>query len=458
MIRKIALIFASLFVVCANAAQKPNVIFIFADDLGYGDLGCYGHPYAKTPALDRLAKEGTRFTQAYVTGVTCCPSRTGLMTGKHPATFQKYMADFGFGDRVTITELLQKNGYRTGHFGKWHIGPTEKPGTYGIKVIQGKPDRNAGVDRATLGRDAYLIDGAIKFLKANAKEKQPFYMNVWGHISHFPVQPAKHFADRFKDVKVDEAKFGPELRKKFAECRALGGNVDEGMRNYLGDVFSMDQGIGRLLKVVDELGLRENTIVIFSSDHGPAPVKLADDRNKQPSRIAAARNMLGSAGPFRGGKHNQYEGGVRVPFIIRWPGHVPANRVNNTSVISFIDWLPTICKLTGTKNSMDDLDGENMADVWLGAKRTRTRPLFWRVSSANGQVSIRDDNWKYHHFRKQRGGPQLYDLSNDPAESHNLAEAHPEVVRQLHIKIDEWVEILPASYIKKEKRKPRPKK
>ena len=118
MIRKITLIFASLFVVCVNVAQKPNIIFIFADDLGYGDLACCGHPYAKTPSLDQLAREGTRFTQAYVTGVTCCPSRTGVMTGKYPATFAKYMSDHGFGDRVTITELLKRNGYRTGHFGK----------------------------------------------------------------------------------------------------------------------------------------------------------------------------------------------------------------------------------------------------------------------------------------------------------------------------------------------------
>ena len=120
----------------AIAERPPNIVFLFADDLGYGDLGCYGHPYARTPAIDQLAREGTRFNQFYVTGVTCNPSRTGLMTGLFPPRYPKYAADFGFGDRVTITELLQKRGYRTGHFGKWHIGPDSADGTDGINTVQ----------------------------------------------------------------------------------------------------------------------------------------------------------------------------------------------------------------------------------------------------------------------------------------------------------------------------------
>ena len=214
---RLTLILTGIFVVHTSVAQKPNIIFIFADDLGYGDLGCYGHPYAKTPSLDRLAKEGTRFTQAYVTGVTCCPSRTGMMTGKYPATFAKYMSDHGFGDRVTITELLKRNGYRTGHFGKWHIGPKTENGTYGIDVING--NKRDTKDRATRGRDAYIIDTAIEFLEANAKKGKPLYMNVWGHITHFPVQPPKAFSDQFKDVVVDESKFNSTMREKFQHCR-----------------------------------------------------------------------------------------------------------------------------------------------------------------------------------------------------------------------------------------------
>ena len=451
-----------LWLICAGgllAADKPNIIFIFADDLGYGDLRCYGHPYAKTPVLDQLAKDGTRFTQAYVTGVTCCPSRTGAMTGRHPARFARYMASHGFGNALTITELLKRNGYRTGHFGKWHIGPNTKPGTYGIDVINNNRGAARG-DKSTRGRDAHLVDGAIAFLKDNADNEQPFYLNVWGHITHFPVKPLPAFADQFANVKVEESEFGPEMKKKFAQCRELGGDVTTGMRHYLADVYSMDLGIGRLLKTVDDLGLRKNTIVVFSSDHGPAPVVLANEKNKAPNRIEFARNMLGTPGPFRGGKHTQWEGGVRVPFIIRWPGKVPSGRVNTTSVISFMDWLPTLCKITGTKNTATGLDGEDVSDIWLGAKRTRTTPLYWRNSSPGGTVSLRIGNWKYHGMRKQADGPQLYNLAKDPAESRNLVNEQPMLAKKLLRQAAQWAATLPKEYDKPEKpkKKGRPKR
>ena len=153
-----------------------------------------------------------------------------------------------------MAEALKKAGYTTGHFGKWHIGPETKNGTYGIDVINGK-DRDAR-GRAEHGRDAYIIDAAIEFLEANAKKDKPLYMNVWGHITHFPVLPSRKFSDKFKDVVVDESKFNATMHEKFQHCRELRGDIDEGMRNYLGDVWNMDAGIGRLLKKVDALGLR----------------------------------------------------------------------------------------------------------------------------------------------------------------------------------------------------------
>src|SRR4051812_32308281 len=168
----------------AAEGTKPNIVFLLADDLGYADLKCYGHPYARTPNLDRLASEGTRFEQFYMSGITCCPSRTGLMTGKFPATFREYPAGFGFGTRVTITELLKPQGYATGHFGKWHIGPKTAPGTYGIDAINASnsdaPDRKRQDGR---GRDAHIVDDAIAFIEQH--RGGPFYVNVWGHISHF---------------------------------------------------------------------------------------------------------------------------------------------------------------------------------------------------------------------------------------------------------------------------------
>src|SRR4051794_30950394 len=165
----------------ADAGQKPNVVFILADDLGWGDLKCYGHPYARTPNLDKLAAEATRFTRCYATGVTCCPSRTGFMTSKFTASYRIYPADGGFGNRVTVSELLKRQGYRTGHFGKWHMGPQTKAGTYGFDVIG-----NEHKDRALTGkpRDLPIFEDAMRFIEKN--RAGPFYVNVWTHATHFP--------------------------------------------------------------------------------------------------------------------------------------------------------------------------------------------------------------------------------------------------------------------------------
>src|ERR1051325_1055460 len=219
--------------ICAGkalAAVPPNIIFILADDLGYADLACHGHPYARTPNIDQLSREGILLTQFYSTGVTCCPARTGLMTSRFPATYHEYPAGAGFGSRVTVTELLHNAGYRTGHFGKWHIGSVQKPGTYGIDVIGtddlaevGKRQSKRGDREQERGRDAHIYDQAIAFIEKN--KDQPFYINVWSHISHFAVNPAKSYVDRFKDVVVDESKFSPYMQEKFANCRKDGGDV-----------------------------------------------------------------------------------------------------------------------------------------------------------------------------------------------------------------------------------------
>jgi N-acetylgalactosamine-6-sulfatase len=433
-------------------AGKPNVVFILADDLGYGDLRCYGHPYARTPDLDRLASEGTRFTQIHVTGITCCPSRTGFMTGKFPATFREYPAGAGFGKRVTVTELLKKEGYRTGHFGKWHMGPKQTAGTYGIDSINAE-DEDGGPRRRQdpRGRDAGIFDDAISFIEKN--KAGPFYVNVWGHITHFPVNPVQAVVDRFRPVTVKESDFSPYMQEKFAIVRKSGGDVNDAMRLYLSEVQALDECVGRLLKRLDALGLRDNTIVVFSSDHGPAPVELPRKaQNLSPEekqkRIELQRNMVGYAGGLRGGKHGMYEGGVRVPFIIRWPGHVPADRVDSSSVISGIDWLPTLCAITGAKIDPGDFDGEDVSGIWLGKARDRTRPLFWKTSNVRSEIAIRDGKWKLLTPGRKRAETELYDLSTDPGESTNLVEKHPEVVKTLKAKIDRWNATLPGDYIK----------
>jgi arylsulfatase A-like enzyme len=451
---------ALLGVAFAYAAdpRPPNIVFILADDLGYGDLGCYGHPYARTPALDQLAREGTRFRQFNVTGVTCCPSRTGFMTGKFPATFHGYPANAGFGDRITVTELLKKRGYRTGHFGKWHIGPEEKNGTYGIDVVGADTGAEARRQPDTRGRDASLFDAAIQFIETNRQE--PFYMNVWGHISHHPINPRPVYAEKFAQVKVKPEDFSPYMREKFDLCRKLRGDVDASMRRYLGDVYSLDEDIGRLLKRLDELGLRENTLVVFSSDQGPGGLRLGAGeeevvaaRKKKKAKAAGGNeefrvNQMGYSGDLRGGKHNQYEGGVRTPFIIRWPGRVPAGRVDENSVVSGIDWLPTLCQLAGVAINAADFDGEDVSDAWLGGTHRRTKPLFWKASNPRAEVSLRDGPWKFHHTGRRRGEAELYDLTRDPGERNNLAAKHPDLVKALTAKAEKWNATLPADYIK----------
>ncbi len=454
---------ASALVARAAAPTKPNIVFILADDSGYADFGCYGHPYARTPNIDRLAAEGTRFTQFYATGVTCCPARTGLMTSRWPASYATYPANGGFGDRVTITELLRQAGYATGHFGKWHIGPDQKPGTYGIDVIGAEDDadsRSAKQRQGTRGRDAPIHDDAITFIERH--HDRPFYINVWGHISHHRIAPPPSYVEKFKDLVVDETKFSPEMREKFAICRARGQDVSEHMRRYLADIFSMDEDIGRLLRRLDELGLRDNTIVVFSSDQGPAPMrpdldKNADARKKRGRPVKAtpaadaeyARlDAMGYTGIFRGGKHGMYEGGVRVPFIVRWPGRVPAGRVDEASVLSGIDWLPTLCALAGV-TAPAGIEGEDTSAAWLGrAPHVRGHPLLWRTSNPNSDAAIREGDWKLTRPGRRGGETELYDVARDPTESRNVAAQNPEVTRRLSEKVAAWVATLPKDYVK----------
>jgi N-acetylgalactosamine-6-sulfatase len=426
----------------AAEAQLPNIVFLLADDLGGSDLHCYGHPYARTPQIDSLAKDGTRFMQFYATGATCCPTRTGLMTAKFPATYPTYPANGGFAQRMTITELLKKQGYATGHFGKWHIGPEQKPGTYGIDSIgtqedDGDKKKQRGDER---GRDAHIYDDAIKFIEQH--KDRPFYVNVWGHISHNPVNPTDALVKRWGSLKVKDSDFPPQMRAKFDEVRQAGGDVDDALRRYLADVESLDDIVGRLLKRLDELGLRDNTIVVFSTDQGADMTKAG---------LGGLRfNQMGYNGPLRGGKHTHWEGGVRVPWIVRWPGHVPAGRTDQESVLSGVDWLPTLCTLTGVKIATQDFDGEDTSAAWLGkSPHIRSKPLLWKTSSPGSEAYIRDGDWKLRYPTRKNGGEvELFNIAADPAETKNLAAQQPEIVKKLAAKLSSWVATLPKEYLK----------
>ena len=407
---------------------KPNIVFILADDLGWGDIAAYGHPYAKTPHLDTLAADGTMFHRFYVTGATCVPSRTGFMTSRSVATFVEYPRSAGFQGRTTITEMLKNNGYATGHFGKWHIGSNKEAGTYGLDEISGGPR-----PQAREGRDAGVFKAAIEFIEKH--RDVPFYVNVWGHIPHFPVDPHPSVAAVFKDVSVKREDFPEHMQVKFDEVESIGGNLDEGMANYLGDVYSLDVMVGKLVQKLDDLGLRENTIVVFTSDQGPMPVSVVREAGDRVSP-----NMLGSAGGLRGEKHGFWEGGVRAPFIIRWPAKVPAGKVNKTSITSGLDWLPTVATVAGLTYDKSMFEGEDVSDIWKGADRSRKNPLFWRTRGDESRVSMLQADWKMH---MNEGETVLYNLSNNPDEDVNVAGEYKEIFDKLKKNMDDWNKTLP---------------
>ncbi len=435
----ILLLFISAKVNAAtSSAIKPNIVFLLADDLGASDLHCYGHPYARTPNIDSLATDGTRFTQYQATGATCCPTRTGLMTSWFPARYPTYPANGGFANRVTITELLKKHGYATGHFGKWHIGPVTKPGTYGIDVIGALQKQDSKTDER--GRDAYVYDAAIQFIEQH--KEGPFYVNVWGHIPHHPVDPVESLVKRWSGLKVDVNDFSPQMQAKFASVSKGGGNMDDAVRRFLADVESLDDSVGRLLKRLDELGLRENTIVVFNTDQGADMTKAG---------IGGVRdNQMGYNGPLRGGKHTHWQGGQCVPWIVRWPGHVPAGHTDSESIISGTDWLPTLCAITGITINTADFDGEDASAAWLGqGVHVRSKPLFWKTSSPGADSYIREAQWKLRvPTRRNDGEIELYDLTADPAEASNVAAQHPDKVKELSAKLNAWNATLPKDYVK----------
>ena len=428
-----------------TSPEMPNIVFIFADDLGYADLGCYGHPYAKTPAIDRLATEGVRFTQMYVTGITCNPSRTGFMTARAHQRYVENTKDVGFGEHITITELLKNHGYRTGHFGKWHIGPVDTPGTYGIDEID-TPSGNPG--DALDGRDGNLFNNAIAFIEDHNDTYAgvPFYVNIWGHSTHYAVNPPAEYIAEFADLVVDRNDFfthavNPDnsimgIQQKFDQSIALGYDLNTSMQTYVGDVWSIDLNVARVLDTLDQLGFTENTVVVFSSDQGPAPVLLSGASKEY------SHNMLGYSGIYRGGKHNQYEGGVRAPFIIRWPGHIDPNVVDTENVISGMDWLPTLCSIVGIDDIPDDLDGEDVSDIWLGATRGRVKTQYWKTGGS--KPSMRKGDWKLHHNLDDISKSELYDLSIDPSEDNNVIGDFPVIAAGLIADVEAWVGSLKA--------------
>jgi arylsulfatase A-like enzyme len=434
--------------------KRPNVLFILTDDLGYGDLACYGHPQIKTPNIDKLAKEGMRFTQFYVTAPVCTPSRASFMTGRYAQRYNIHHADLPESepryplpdDAVTIQRLLQAAGYRTAHIGKWHLGEpplTGMPRKYGFDLffgsMGGRPSSSwtkfARYDDAQYFRNEepaktypgyntdVLTDQALAYLDDVGKGDRPFYLNLWYNAPHEPLSP-----------KVKQA--------------AMYAGLDKKQQVYYGTVTNLDENIGRLLKKLDDLGIAGDTIVIFTSDNGP----------EVPTFTFAA----GSAGPLRGKKTQLWDGGVRLPFIVRWPGKV-AKGSTCTAVASALDFLPTVAELAGVKHPQPkDLEGMSLLPVLTGANQGAKRTLYWefhwpqRGGPASGSIAIRDGDWKLHIYQDS-GKKALYDLKTDIGEKDDVAEQHKDVAAELYQKAMKWYDGIPHEKVLKRTPQPLPK-
>jgi arylsulfatase A-like enzyme len=430
---------------------RPNIVFIFADDWGWGDLGCYGHPHVQTPNLDALAARGTLYTQFYVCSGVCSPSRTAALTGQYPARFgvHGHFADHQMNARrgmpnwldptvPTYTRLLQQSGYTVGHYGKWHLGHGEgapEPYAYGIDECCVNVGNGPQLDFALLHLNPkdertrsksskVIVDESIAFIDRHRDES--FMLNVWLNDTHATLDPDEKQLEHY-------LKFMPVgMQDKHVGANAI----------YFAVVTEADKQVGRLLRHLDQLGLRDNTIVIFSADNGPEDISV---RN-------ASHSGVGSPGPFRGRKRSLYEGGIRVPFILSWPaGGTPAGKVDNDTPLCAVDLLPTFCALAGVKLSENiKLDGEVMDDVFKGIARPRTKPLMWewrfRVHghciNRSPILAIRKENWKLL-LNPDGDRVELYDIPNDPMELNNQVDVQPDLVKSLSDQVLRWQATLP---------------
>jgi arylsulfatase A-like enzyme len=406
-------------------SRPPNIVIILADDLGYGDLGVYGHPLIKTPRLDALASEGLKLTSFYASAPVCSASRYSLLTGRYAiragingALMPESKTGLGAGE-TTIADILKSAGYRTGMVGKWHLG--NKPGFFPtehgfdsyfgllysndmirpwvqtdvpMRLYRGAQELPGEVDNAAL-TERYTEE-ALAFIREN--KGRPFFLYLAHSMPHVPLGVSPRFAGRSANGRY-------------------------------GDVVEMlDWSTGQVLDALREAGVERNTLVIFTSDNGPwmdmPPRMLVEPR--------IVRTDAGSAGPLRGSKGTSWEGGTRVPFIARWPGRIPAGSVSS-DLARTLDLLPTVARLVGRPlPSNRVLDGQDMLEFLEGNGPSPAQEFFY-YSSGGRLEGVRDRRWKLHLAFPDKGEPvaELFDLLADPSERWNVADEHPDTVARL---------------------------
>lgn len=434
-----------------SAAQRPNILMIYVDDMGYGDPGCYGGRDIPTPNIDRLAAGGVRFTDGYVTAPVCGPSRMGLLTGAYQQRFGCYWNDDLWAKHgLTLPEsqklmpqALAAAGYKTGHVGKWNITPNPRPyvdEAFAVMIWKGAyyPNEEGvylGVDGPDFQVEShgwgpprpdaeYLTDRltrhAVDFLGRHAAE--PFFLYLAYNAPHTPLLADKKYEARFRHVE------------------------HEPNRLYSAMVASLDENIGRVLDKLRDAGLEENTMVALVSDNGPARGSnyLKGWRDDWPKET-----LLGSAGPLNGHKAQCQEGGIRVPFILRWPARLRAGRIY-TRPVSTLDLYPTFCAAAGVQvPAGTQLDGVDLLPYLVGDEAVDPHDmLFWKPYAGG---AVRHKHWKLLIETWGKGRVRLFDLENDLGETNDLATEKPELTAKLHQAWLEWSKPFPIAAGKKQK-------
>ena len=423
----------------------PNILFIFADDWGWGDLSCHGHPYVKTPNIDKLAKEGTDFHRFTVASGVCSPSRTAVMTGHFPARYninghfawvpsnaRRNMPDWLNPEAPLLSRFLKNAGYATAHFGKWHLAndmipDSPLPSRYGFDTYGAF---NCSGKQMPVHEDA---KNTIAFIEKSNRAGKPFFVNLWLHEPHTPFHTVEKYRKQF-----------PNLKEK--------DNI------YASVLAHADDRIGEVLDTLDRLKLTENTLVIFSSDNGPARAlpgtalkSMHDTATGDGFNIAAAKGITGGR---KGYKAALFEGGVGVPFIARWPKNITAGKVDKTSVLSAVDLLPTFCEIAGAKLPESYRpDGISQVSALKGkGQELRQKPIFWKAVSPWPARKSKPDHWVSYAVlsgkwkmvtNRNSQYVELYDLVTDPFEKNDLKGKYQDKVKQLKKMLTEWQESLP---------------